>query len=91
MLTRRTLLATGAAAAAAPLAAGEARAATPPGIVVMAKQIDDVISFDPAQEYEFYAGEVDANIYRKLVEPDLEDLSKIVPDLATAWEVSADG
>ncbi|HUA76804.1 MAG TPA: ABC transporter substrate-binding protein, partial [Acetobacteraceae bacterium] len=61
------------------------------GTIVMAKEIDDIISFDPAQSYEFSDTEVDANVYRKLVSPDLEDLSKIDPDLASAWEVSADG
>ncbi len=91
MLTRRTLLASGAAVAAAPLAAGKAAAATPPGIVVMAKQIDDVISFDPAQSYEFSNTEADSNIYRKLVTPNLKKLSEIDPDLASAWEVSSDG
>jgi len=95
MLTRRTLLAAGAsgaaAAAAAPLAPRGADAATPAGIVVMAKEIDDIISFDPAQSYEFSDTEVDANVYRKLVSPNLQNLSQIEPDLASAWEVSADG
>lgn len=91
MLTRRTLLATGAAAATVSFAVGKTDAATPPGIAVMAKEIDDIISFDPAQSYEFTDIEVDANVYRKLVSPDLMDLSKIVPDLATSWEVSSDG
>jgi peptide/nickel transport system substrate-binding protein len=91
MLTRRTLLTSGAAVAAAPLAAGKAVADTPKDVIVMAKEIDDIISFDPAQSYEFSDTEVDANVYRKLVSPDLTDLSKIGPDLATAWEVSADG
>lgn len=91
MLTRRTLLTTGATAIAIPLADGRARAATPPGIVVMAKAIDDVISFDPAQSYEFSDSEVDSNLYRRLVSPNLHELSKIEPDLAAAWEVSSDG
>ncbi|MDA8050412.1 MAG: ABC transporter substrate-binding protein [Rhodospirillales bacterium] len=91
MLTRRALLASGAAAWAAPLVAGEAVAATPKDVIVMAKEIDDIISFDPAQSYEFSDTEVDANVYRKLVSPNLKELSKIGPDLATHWEVSADG
>lgn len=91
MLTRRTLMAAGAAAATVPLASGEARAATPRNIAVMAKEIDDIISFDPAQSYEFSDTEIDANVYRKLVSPDLKNLSNIVPDLAEKWEVSSDG
>jgi peptide/nickel transport system substrate-binding protein len=94
MLTRRSLLAagaSGAAAAALPWSDREAEAATPPGILVMAKQIDDIISFDPAQSYEFTDTEVDANVYRKLVSPDLSNLSHMEGDLATSWDVSPDG
>jgi peptide/nickel transport system substrate-binding protein len=94
MLTRRSLLAagaTGAAAAALPLGDRGAQAATPPGILVMAKQIDDIISFDPAQSYEFTDTEVGANIYRKLVSPNLANLSQMEGDLATTWDVSPDG
>ncbi len=57
----------------------------------MAYEIDDAISFDPGQAYEFSTIEIDANIYRKLVAPDLSDLSKIGPDVAEHWEVSSDG
>ena len=71
MLTRRSLLA---ATAASPLVATtitpSAHAATPRDVVVMAKQIDDIISFDPAEAYEFTDGEVDGNCYRRLVTPD---------------------
>jgi peptide/nickel transport system substrate-binding protein len=94
MLTRRTLMAAGASgavAAALPLSSRSAEAATPPGILVMAKQIDDIISFDPAQSYEFTDTEVDANVYRKLVSPDLSNLSHMAGDLATSWDVSPDG
>jgi peptide/nickel transport system substrate-binding protein len=94
MLTRRTLLAAGAsgtAAAALSLSGWEAQAATPPGILVIAKQIDDIISFDPAQSYEFTDTEVDANVYRKLVSPNLANLSQMQGDLATTWDVSSDG
>ncbi len=91
MLTRRTLLASSAALAAAPLASGEAVAASPKNVAVMARSIDDIISFDPGQAYEFSDIEVDANIYRKLISPDLKELSKIGPDLATHWEVTDGG
>src|ERR1700731_3973422 len=42
MLTRRTMLAASAAAATAPAVLTGARAATPKGVAVMAKQIDDI-------------------------------------------------
>ena len=84
MLTRRAAL----IASAAALPWGAARAQTPPGIAVMAKQIDDVISFDPAESYEFTDNEVDGNCYRKLIVPDLANATRIAPDLAEHWEVS---
>jgi peptide/nickel transport system substrate-binding protein len=86
MLTRRALI----ASTAATLPWGAARAQTPPGIAVMAKQIDDVISFDPAESYEFTDNEVDGNCYRKLIVPDTADATRIAPDLAERWEVSPD-
>jgi peptide/nickel transport system substrate-binding protein len=89
MLTRRTLIATGAAATTA--FAGHARAATPANTIVMGKGIDDVVALDPAQAYEFTSIEVGVNIYRKLVSPDLDNLSQIGPDLAEHWDVSSDG
>ncbi|HJS87471.1 MAG TPA: ABC transporter substrate-binding protein [Acetobacteraceae bacterium] len=87
MLTRRALIAS---ASAAGLPWGTVRAQTPPGIAVMAKQIDDVISFDPAESYEFTDNELDGNCYRKLIVPDLADPTRIAPDLAERWEVSPD-
>jgi peptide/nickel transport system substrate-binding protein len=91
MLTRRAMMAASAAAAATPVAARRADAATPADIIVMGKGIDDIVALDPAQAYEFTSIEVGVNIYRKIVSPDLNDLSKIGPDLAEQWEVSSDG
>jgi peptide/nickel transport system substrate-binding protein len=91
MLTRRNLLASSAATVAAPAVLSQARAATPKGVAVMAKQIDDIVSFDPAESYEFTNGEVDANCYRRLIRPNLDDATKIEGDLAESWTVSPDG
>ena len=44
--------------AAMVLVAGPALAATPKDTVVMAKQIDDIISLDPAESFEFSGSEV---------------------------------
>ena len=91
MLTRRALLAASTATMAAPAIHTGARAATPKGVAVMARQIDDIVSFDPAESYEFTNGEVDANCYRRLIRPDVNDATKIEGDLAEKWEVSKDG
>ncbi|HUN47305.1 MAG TPA: ABC transporter substrate-binding protein [Stellaceae bacterium] len=96
MLTRRTLLGSAAAAASLPLVGPgtttTAQAATPKGIVAMAKQIDDIIgAFDPAESYEFTNNEVCGNLYRKLVIPDPANVDKLIGDVAEKWEVSKDG
>ncbi|MFN3401501.1 MAG: hypothetical protein ACK4Z4_14280, partial [Ferrovibrio sp.] len=64
-------------AAAIPLA----NAKTPPNLLVVAKNIDDIVSLDPAQAYEFTSGEVVANIYNKLVEYNPAQIEKIEPGL----------
>jgi len=88
MLTRRTLM----ASAALPLVGRSALAASPPGIVVMAKQIDDIVgAFDPAESYEFTNNEVCGNCYRKLIVPDVADTSKLQGDVAQSWDVTPDG
>jgi peptide/nickel transport system substrate-binding protein len=89
MLTRRSLLA--ASTASSFSAAVAAAAATPKDIVVMGKQIDDMIALDPAQAYEFTDNELDGNIYRKLVMPDPKTGQSVIGDLAEKFEVSADG
>jgi peptide/nickel transport system substrate-binding protein len=92
MLTRRALLAsTAVAGLTAHGVRTAARATTPRDVIVMAKQIDDIISFDPAESYEFSNGEVDANVYRRLVAPDHADNTKVTGDAAESWTVSADG
>ncbi len=89
MPTRRSLLATSAAALALPaVLRREAGATTPPNIAVIAKQIDDIVSFDPAEAYEFSNNEIDRNCYRRLVNP---VGMKIEGDLAKSWDISPDG
>lgn len=91
MLTRRSLLAGSTAATAVPSLFLPAHAATPKGVAVVVRQIDDIVSFDPAESYEFTDNEVDANCYRRLVTPNLEDATKIDGDLAEHYSVSSDG
>jgi peptide/nickel transport system substrate-binding protein len=77
--------------AATVLLAGPALAATPKDTVVMAKQIDDIISLDPAEAFEFSGAEVLGNIYERLIAYDLKDVSKLRGELAESWSAGADG
>jgi len=74
------------------LAAAPVVAKTPANMLVVAQQIDDLITMDPAQSYEFSGGDISRNIYNKLVSFDPADLAAgYGPSLATKWDVSADG
>ncbi|WP_371823263.1 ABC transporter substrate-binding protein [Paracoccus sp. Z118] len=72
------------------LAAPLASADTPPDTLVIATSIDDLISLDPAQSFEFSGQDQINNIYETLVELDPETLTPI-PGLASEWSVSEDG
>jgi peptide/nickel transport system substrate-binding protein len=73
------------------LAAAPAGAATPKDTVVMAKQIDDIISLDPAESFEFSGSEAVGNVYERLIGYDLKDVSQLRGELAESWSVGADG
>ncbi|GAC1346564.1 MAG: ABC transporter substrate-binding protein [Acetobacteraceae bacterium] len=92
MMNRRTLLG---AAGASPLIWATAFrpvfAETPKDAVVMAHQIDDIISLDPQESFEFSGNEVCGNVYEKLVSPDTKNPVDIRPELAEKWETSPDG
>lgn len=92
MLDRRTLLG---ASAASPLiwtgAFGSAFAATPKDTIVMAGQIDDMISLDPGESFEFTGNEVCGNLYERLISPEVADPTNIRPRLAESWSTSPDG
>jgi len=68
-----------------PLAAGAVYAATPADALVIAQNIDDIVALDPAQAYEFSAGEINANLYDHLVQYDAEDTTVLAPGLASEW------
>ncbi len=88
MRTLATLLLAGLAAVTVP---GRAPAATPKDTVVMAKQIDDIISMDPAESFEFSGSEAIGNIYERLIGYDLKNVSQLKGELAESWTVGADG
>jgi len=66
-------------------------AQTPRDLIVMGAQIDDIVSLDPQESFEFSGGEALANVYDRLVLPDLEDPTKIAGVLAESWSTSEDG
>ena len=74
---------------ALPLAAPAAYAETPANMLVVAQNIDDIISLDPAQAYEFTAGELLTNIYDRLVQYEAEDPTVLAAGLAESWEIDA--
>lgn len=90
MLHSRKLLAASAMALAL-FGAPAVQAETPADTLVMAWAIDDIISLDPAEVFEFSAAEILGNSYEKLITYDVDDVSKITGQMAESWEVSEDG
>jgi len=68
-----------------------ATAKTPDNMLVMAKNISDIITLDPAETFEFSGGEVIANIYDRVMMFEPEDLTKLVGGVAESYTVSNDG
>lgn len=67
-------------------------AETPADMLVIATQIDDITTLDPAESFEFSGSDVIRNVYGKLVNFDPLDLEAgYQPDLAESWVVSEDG
>ena len=69
---------------------GRAEAATPKDTIVIASQIDDIITLDPGEEYEVSGQIIVSNIYDRLLRYEAEDLNKLVGAVAQSWEVGKD-
>jgi len=67
------------------------QAGTPKSTFVMAKDISDIITLDPAEVFELSGGEITANLYDRLMMFEPENLTKLVGGVAESWEVSGDG
>ena len=78
-------------AAVALLVSGASQAATPKNTFVMAKDIADIITMDPAEVFELTTGEIIANIYDRIMMFEPEDLQNLVGGVAESYEVSKDG
>ncbi|MCC5969231.1 MAG: ABC transporter substrate-binding protein [Pararhodobacter sp.] len=72
------------------LASAPALASTPDNALVIAQNIDDIVTIDPATAYEFSSGEYVTNTYDQLVQYDATDTETLAPGLATEWEIDAE-
>ncbi len=79
-----------AAALTLPLMGPAAMADTPPNVLVVAQNIDDIVAIDPAQAYEFTSGELVTNVYDRLVQYEAEDPTVLAAGLAKGWSIDAD-
>jgi peptide/nickel transport system substrate-binding protein len=67
------------------------QAKTPADTLVMAWSIDDMMTLDPAESFEFSTGEILGNSYQTLVKFDLQNVSNILGVIAKSWVISPDG
>ncbi len=68
-----------------------AMAETPKDTLVIAKNIDDIITLDPAEVFELSGGEMIANIYDRIMTYEPEDTQTLVGGVAESYTVSDDG
>lgn len=73
------------------LAASPSSAETPDDILVMAEFIDDMISLDPAEVFEFTGAEYRAQVYDNLITFPPDDVADLRGHVAESWSVSDDG
>ncbi len=66
-------------------------AETPADTLVMADAIDDIVSIDPAEAFEFSGTDLNNNTYDTLVELDPTKPGELVPGLAESWSLAEDG
>ena len=83
------------AAALAALLGGTAPLAlwaeTPADTLVLADAIDDIVSIDPHEAFEFSGTDLNNNLYDTLIELDPTKPGELVPGLAESWAVAEDG
>ncbi|MBI1775536.1 MAG: ABC transporter substrate-binding protein [Proteobacteria bacterium] len=79
------------AAALVILMSAAANAATPRDALVIAWNLDGVLTLDPAQIGETITDEIMGNVCDPLLLKDYADSRKIVPGVAESWSVSPDG
>jgi len=63
-----------------------AQAASPPGVLVIAQSLDDLVSLDPAEGFELSSVQTFTNVYQRLVQPDPDHPASLLPALASRWQ-----
>jgi len=66
-------------------------AETPPDTLVSADTIDDIVSLDPAESFEFSGQDALENVYDRLIRILPANNFELEPGLAESWSVSEDG
>ncbi|WP_375653863.1 MULTISPECIES: ABC transporter substrate-binding protein [unclassified Bartonella] len=94
MNLKRKILKSSSSIVAALMALGvvvqQVSAKTPADTLVMAWNLDAISTFDPAQLNDVYGSEIVRNVCDNLVSTATDDPAKMVPALATHWDVSGD-
>lgn len=80
-----------AAVASFVLSGPAAVAATPPDTLIQAYALDEIITLDPAEVFEFMPSELLGNTYETLISYDPKDVSKVFGKVAESWTISEDG
>lgn len=70
---------------------GTAWADTPKDTLVIGKNIDDIITMDPAEMYELSTSEIMVNVYDRLMGLEPGDMKTLVPTAAESYKVGDDG
>lgn len=71
--------------------AAPAFAETPADTLVIADAIDDIVSLDPAESFEFSGQDALENVYDRLIQIRPATQFQLEPGLAESWKVSEDG
>ncbi len=66
-------------------------AETPADTLIQAWTIDDIITLDPAEVFEFSSTEMLGNSYETIIGYDIADVSKVFGVVAESWTLSEDG
>ena len=63
-------------------------AASPPQVLVVVQDLDDIVSLDPAEGYELSSMQALTSLYQRLVQPDPDHPESLRAGLATGWQAA---